>query len=137
MSIDRCLVELKLETAAGTADAHYYRHPSPTLNPHLLIEAVSLMPHKAIAADNTDYVTITLKHTDGTTVTTLYSHDTRAAQQGALTAGTAVVVDLSSIAGTALRLGATTDKIYAEVAHSGSGKLADVSFQLLLRETLA
>lgn len=78
----------------------------------------------AIAADNTDYVTITIKkygaadsYASGTSIAT---YDSRAANQGAITAFTPAAFALSAVSGATTLL--DTDVLTLTVAKAGAGK---------------
>jgi len=76
----------------------------------------------AIAADNTDYVTITISKRDGAGggATVVATYDSRAANQGAATAFVPKAFSLSAVAG-ALNL-LETDVLTVTVAKGGAGK---------------
>lgn len=76
----------------------------------------------AVAADNTDYVTITItKYAgDGTTPVVVATYDSRAANQGAASAGVPKAFGLSAVAG-ALNI-LETDSFTIQVAKGGAGK---------------
>lgn len=76
----------------------------------------------AVAADNTDYVTVTVSKRDGAggNAVTLGTYDSRAANQGAISAFQPAAFSLSAVAG-ALDL-LETDVVTITVAKGGSGK---------------
>lgn len=76
----------------------------------------------AIAADNTDYVTVTVAKRDGAggAAVTLGTYDSRAANQGAVTAFIPKAFSLSAVAGALYVL--ETDVVTITVAKGGSGK---------------
>lgn len=84
------------------------------------IVACSIVDTDGIAADNTDYVTMTITGTTG--------YDSRAANQGALTADTSLALTLSP-GGVVLAAGAV---LKATLAKGGSGKATEAGVCWLL-----
>jgi len=91
-----------------------------------IVTAIYFESMGTLAADNTDYVTISVYKADGAggTHALLGTYDSRAAEQGALAAGVPVAFELSAVAG-ALNLLSTDILTYA-VAKAGSGKVVPV-----------
>jgi len=77
----------------------------------------------AIAADNTDYVTVTIAKRDGAGggATTIATYDSRAANEGAITAFTPKAFTLSAVAGAVDLL--ESDEVTITVVKGGSGKV--------------
>lgn len=94
----------------------------PTEKLHGKISAIQIVG-AAIAANNTDYITVTVSKRDGAGggAVVLGTYDSRAANQGAITAFTPAAFSLSVVAG-ALNL-LETDIVTLTVAKGGSGKL--------------
>lgn len=94
----------------------------PTEKLHGKISAIQLVG-AAIAADNTDYITVTISKRDGAggAAVVLGTYDSRAANQGALTAFTPKAFSLSVVAG-ALNL-LETDVVTITTVKGGAGKL--------------
>lgn len=82
----------------------------------------------AIVADNTDYVTITISKRDGAGggAVVLGTYDTRAANQGAVTAFTPAAFSLSAVAGALFLL--ETDIVTLTVVKGGAGKVLTGEF---------
>jgi hypothetical protein len=93
----------------------------PTEKLHGKVSAIQLVG-AAIAADNTDYITLTVSKRDGAGggAVVLGTYDSRAANQGALTAFTPKAFALSAVAG-ALNI-LETDVITITEAKGGAGK---------------
>lgn len=93
----------------------------PTDKLHGKISAIQLVG-AAIAADNTDYITLTVSKRDGAggAAVVLGTYDSRAANNGALTAFTPKAFTLSAVAG-ALNI-LETDVITFTEAKGGAGK---------------
>jgi hypothetical protein len=93
----------------------------PTEKLHGKVSAIQLTG-AAIAADNTDYITLTVSKRDGAGggAVVLGTYDSRAANQGALTAFTPKAFALSAVAG-ALNI-LETDVITITEAKGGAGK---------------
>lgn len=107
------------DAAAGTATAErVVRRPRW----HGTVTSVTFCG-AAVAADNTDYVTITVAKRDGAGggATTIATYDSRAANQGAITAFVPAAFSLSAVAG-ALDL-LESDEVTVTVAKGGSGKV--------------
>ncbi len=87
----------------------------------------------AIAADNTDYITVTVAKRDGAggAATTIATYDSRAANQGAITAFVPAAFALSAVAGALNVL--ETDIITVTTVKGGSGKVITGSIRVLQR----
>ncbi len=104
-----------IKTAAGDGD----ERPVP-LPMACRVVAVSVSDSDGIAADNTDYVTMTITGATG--------YDSRAANQGALTANTPVKLTLSPGA-VVLAAGS---QVKAVLAKGGSGKATEMGITWVL-----
>ncbi len=82
----------------------------------------------AIAADNTDYITVTIAKRDGAggAAVTLGTYDSRAANQGAITAFVPASFALSAVAGALFLL--ETDVVTITIVKGGSGKVLTGEF---------
>lgn len=110
--------------ADGSAGATTAERAIPTTKFHGLVTSVEFVG-AAVAADNSDYVTITIKkyvladdYASGLTVAT---YDSRAANQGAIAAFTPAAFALSGTAAYLNKL--ETDRYTITVAKGGSGKV--------------
>lgn len=106
------------DAAAGTATAErIVRRPRW----HGTVTSVTYCG-AAVAADNTDYVTITVAKRDGAGggATTIATYDSRAANEGAATAFVPKAFTLSVVAGAVDLL--ESDEVLITVAKGGSGK---------------
>lgn len=87
----------------------------------------------AVAADNTDYVTITVSKRDGAggAAVVLGTYDSRAANQGAVTAFVPAAFSLSVVAGALNVL--ETDVITLTVAKGGAGKVLTGALRVITK----
>lgn len=117
------------DAAASTATAERI---IPSAKVHGLVTAIQFIG-AAVAADNTDYVTITIAKRDGSGggAVTLGTYDSRAANQGGITAFTPAAFSLSAVAG-ALNL-LETDVITLTVVKGGSGKTLTGAFRVICK----
>lgn len=115
------------DAAANTTTAETAIHREKL---HGVVTAVQFTG-AAVAADNTDYVTITVAKRDGAGggATTIATYDSRAANQGAVTAFVPASFSLSAVAG-ALNL-LETDVVTITVDKGGSGKTLTGSVRLI------
>lgn len=106
------------DAAANTVTAERPMTREPV---HGLITAITF-DGLAVAADNTDYVTATISKRDGAGggAVVVGTYDSRAANQGAVTAFVPMAFSLSAVAG-ALNL-LETDVLTVAVAKAGAGK---------------
>jgi len=106
------------DAAANTVTAETAMHREKVHGTATAIEFVGA----AVAADNADYVTITVRKRDGSggAGIVLGTYDSRAANQGAITAFVPAAFSLSGVAG-ALDL-LETDVLTIEAAKNGAGK---------------
>lgn len=106
------------DAAASTTTAE---RPIARKKAHGTVSSIQLVG-LAIAADNSDYITVTVAKRDGAGggAVTLGTYDSRAANQGAVTAFVPAEFSLSAVAG-ALDL-LETDIVTVTVAKGGSGK---------------
>lgn len=104
-----------------TAEKTIFREPV-----HGVITRVRFVTLGSIAADNTDYVTINVYKADGAggTHVLVASYDSRAANQGAITAGVPKDFALSAVAGAVNLL--ESDVLSYEVLKGGAGKVVPV-----------
>lgn len=85
---------------------------------------IAILPTAAMAADNTDYVTVTLAKNDGAggARTTIATYDSRAANQGALVAFDAIDMSIAA-AGESVAAGSL---LTVTVAKAGAGKVLPI-----------
>lgn len=123
----RLLYSVTMETLAnhniadGAASDTIAERAVSTRKRHAVVTGVEYVGG-AIAADNTDYVTITISKRDGAggSAVTVATYDSRAANQAA---ATAFVPKSFALSGTAANLNIlTTDVLTITVAKGGSGK---------------
>ena len=104
----------------------------PSSKIHGLVSAIQFVG-AAVAADNTDYVTITVSKRDGAggAAVVLGTYDSRAANQGAVTAFVPAAFSLSAVAGALNVL--ETDIITLTVAKGGAGKTLTGAFRVITK----
>lgn len=102
----------------------------PSQKLHGLITGVQFVG-AAIAADNTDYITVTISKRDGAGggAVVLATYDSRAANNGAVTAFVPAAFTLSVVAGALNVL--ETDVYTITVAKGGAGKLISGAFRVI------
>ena len=107
------------DSAANTATAE---RVIPTAKLHGLVTAVQFVG-AAVAADNTDYITATISKRDGAggAAVVMATYDSRAANQGAVTAFVPAAFALSAVAGALNVL--ETDIVTLTVAKGAAGKV--------------
>ena len=117
------------DAAANTATAE---RAIPSSKIHGLVSAIQFVG-AAVAADNTDYVTITVSKRDGAggAAVVLGTYDSRAANQGAVTAFVPAAFSLSAVAGALNVL--ETDIITLTVVKGGSGKTLTGAFRVITK----
>jgi hypothetical protein len=122
-------IKLPADAAANTQTEHLLAMSEGDL----VLQQVRILPQGAVAADNTDYVTIALQTGDlaaGALATAVASKDTRAASLNGLAANTVAVI------GTGLASAcAASRRISLNVTKSGAGKqmpvlLVELTYQV-------
>lgn len=119
MTLAANIAEFAIADAAASTTTAERVIPSSKL--HALVSSIQFVG-AAVAADNTDYVTVTVSKRDGAggAAVVLGTYDSRAANQGAATAFVPMAFSLSAVAGALNVL--ETDIITLTVAKGGAGK---------------
>ena len=122
---------LEAAAAAGVTDTKSWKCPPSTVFPSLYLESLQLVPDDAIAANDTDYVTVALSN--ATASVTLDSRNTKVTGGAAFVAGTAIIVDLTALT-VAQRKIAPGDVITGTITGTGAGKAASFRWIMGLSE---